>query len=236
MRHIRRHISYANVASTLALVLAMGGGAYAAIGPFHGGVIHGCYSRRTGALRVVNPGTLCGRHERALAFNRRGPRGFTGPAGLAGLKGAAGRVGATGRTGATGKAGTSVTSAALPVGNASCPGGGTSFTSVSGTTVACNGTATAFASVNATASLAAGKNVSAVAAGTVAGTYCLKLPVAPSVGVASLRGDAATAGSAKVLIPANATTCGRTGDTTAEVLTFNPAGTAAGLPFDVMFS
>jgi hypothetical protein len=38
-----------------------------------------------------------------------------------------------------------------------------------------------------------------------------------------------------VLIPANSSTCG-TSDTTAEVLTFNAAGTAASLPFDVMFN
>ena len=107
---------------------------------------------------------------------------------------------------------------------------------MSGTTFACNGTATAFASVNATGSLAAGKNVSAVAAGTGTGTYCLKLPVTPSVGVASLRGDAATRGSAEVLIPASSSTCAGTGDTTAEVLTFDTTGTAAKLPFDVMFN
>lgn len=239
MRHIRRHVSYANVASTLALVLAMGGGAYAAIGPVRGGVVHSCYSSRTGALRVVNPGTRCGRHQRALRFNRRGPvgpPGLTGPAGPIGLTGAAGKTGKAGAAGKAGKPGTSVTSAALAVGNANCQNGGASFTSVSGTTFACNGTATEFASVNATGSLAAGRNVSAVAAGTGTGTYCLKLLVAPSVGVASLRGDAATRGSAEVLIPADSSTCAGAGDTTAEVLTFNTAGTAAKLPFDVMFN
>jgi hypothetical protein len=64
----------------------------------------------------------------------------------------------------------------------------------------------------------------------------VKLPIAPSVGVASLRGDAATRGSAEVLIPANSPTCAGTGNTTAEVLTFNTAGAAASLPFDVMFN
>ena len=248
MRRIRWHQSYANVASTLALVLAMGGGAYAAIGPVQNGVIHSCFSRHTGALRVVNAGARCRRQERALNFNQQGPvgpSGLTGPAGPVGLTGAAGKTGKTGATGktgpagatgATGAAGTSVTSAALAVGNANCPSGGASFTSVSGTTFACNGSASAFATVNATGSLAAGKNVTAVAVGTGAGHYCFKLPVTPSLGVASIHGSAATPGSAEVLIPANSSTCGGTGDTTAEVLTFNVAGTPASLQFDVMFN
>ena len=102
-----------------------------------------------------------------------------------------------------------------------------------GTTYACNGTATAFASVNATGTLANSKNVTAVALATT-GVYCLKLASTPSVGVASLRGDAAKPGSAEVLIPAKAV-CGASGDTTAEVLTYDASGTAAGLPFDVLF-
>lgn len=244
MGFIRRRFTYANVASTLALVLAMSGGAYAAIAPIRHGVIHSCYSRSNGALRVVNAHARCRPHQRALNFNRRGPagpRGLTGPAGPIGLTGAAGKTGArgavgkAGAAGKTGAAGKSVTSAALAVGNGNCPGGGASFTSVSGTTFACNGTATAFASVDATGSVAAGKNVTA-APGTGSGTYCLKLPVAPSVGVASIRGDAATRGTAEVLIPADASTCSGTGNTSAEVLTFNPGGAAAKLPFDVMFN
>jgi hypothetical protein len=107
---------------------------------------------------------------------------------------------------------------------------------VSGTTYACNGSVVASASVNATGSLSTGKNVTAVAPGAATGTYCLKLAVTPSVGVASIRGDAATPGSAEVLIPAGAASCAGTGDTTAEILTFNSAGTAANLPFDVMFN
>ena len=245
MGFIRRRFTYANVASTLALVLAMSGGAYAAIAPIRHGVIHSCYSRANGALRVVNAHARCRPHQRALNFNRRGPtgpRGLTGPAGPIGLTGAAGKTGAkgaagkAGAAGKTGAAGKSVTSAVLAVGNGNCPGGGTSFTSVSGTTFACNGTATAFASVDAIGSIAGGKNVSAVSPGTGSGTYCVKLPVTPSVGVASVRGDAATPGTAEVLIPAKASTCSDTGDTSAEVLTFNTAGVAAKLPFDVMFN
>jgi hypothetical protein len=239
---VRRHLSYANVASTLALVFAMGGGAYAALVPVHNGVIHTCLRRSGGALRVVSAGTKCGRRERALAFNQRGPvggRGPQGPAGPTGRTGATGKTGKTGKTGATGRTGprgSGVTSATLGAGSAACPSGGSSFTSVSGTTSACNGAAVGFASVDATGTLATARNVTAAAPGSGPGTYCLKLSATPTVGVASVRGDAATHGSSEVLIPAAAATCGATGDTTAEVLTFDTTGTPAALPFDVLFS
>jgi hypothetical protein len=66
--------------------------------------------------------------------------------------------------------------------------------------------------------------------------YCLKLASTPSVGVASVRGDAvARGGSAQVLIPAKSADCGATGDTSAEVLTSDAGGAAAPLPFNVLF-
>lgn len=232
MRLSRRHLSYANVASTLALVFAMGGGAYAALAPVHGGVIHTCLRRSNGALRVVRAGARCGRRERALAFNQRGP---VGPRGATGAPGPTGKTGKTGSTGRTGAAGRSVTSTTLGVGNATCPSGGSSFTTVSGTTSACNGAATSFASVDATATLAASRGVTAVQPGAGAGVYCLKLASAPVVGVASVRGDAASHGFGQVLIPAASAACGTTGDTSAEILTFDSSGTATSLPFNVLF-
>ena len=232
MRMIRRHLSYANVASTLALVFAMGGGAYAALSPVHNGVIHTCYRASNGALRVVRAGARCGRRERALAFDQRGPMGRRG---ATGLPGPTGKTGATGKTGPTGRTGRSVTSATLAVNSAACPSGGSSFTTVSGTTSACNGIATGFASVDAAGTLAASRNVTAAQLGPGAGVYCLKLSSTPSVGVASLRGDATTRGFAQVLIPAASAACAGTGDTSAEVLTFESDGTAGGLPFEVLF-
>jgi hypothetical protein len=229
MRFIRGHLSYANVASTLALVFAMGGGAYAAFSPVHDGVIHTCFRKSNGALRVVRAGARCGRRERALAFNQRGP---VGPRGATGIQGPVGKTGATGKTGASGR---SVTSATLGVGNTSCPSGGASFTTVSGTTFACNGVATSFASVDATATLATSRSVTGVRPGVGTGVYCLKLGATPSVGVASVRGDAATSGSARVLIPAASAACAATGDTSAEVLTSDSSGAAAVLPFTVLF-
>jgi hypothetical protein len=232
MRLISRHLSYANVAATLALVFAMGGGAYAALAPVHDGVIHTCLRKSNGALRVVRAGARCGRRERALAFDQRGR---VGPRGATGAQGPIGKTGGTGKTGKTGAAGRSVTSATLGVGNVTCPSGGSSFTTVSGTTSACNGVATSFASVDAAATLAASRSVTAVQPGVGTGVYCLKLSSTPSVGVASVRGDAATSGSAQVLIPAAGAACAATGDTGAEILTFNSAGAAAALPFNVLF-
>jgi hypothetical protein len=239
---MRRHISYANVASTLALVLAMAGGAYAALAPVRNGVVHTCYRKSGGALRVVSAGARCTRHERALAFDQRGPVGGRGPRGTAGPQGptgktaVTGKTGAAGKTGATGKTGAGVTSAALAAGNATCPSGGSSFSSVSGTTYACNGSAAAFASVDATGTVAAHKNLTTVKLGSTPGVYCLTLAVAPSVGVASVRGDAATRGFAEVLIPAAGAACGATGASTAEVLTYDAAGQPSGLPFDVLLN
>jgi len=82
---IRRHVTYANVAATLALVFAMGGSAMAAS------------HYLINSTRQIRPSVL-----RAL-------RGRTGPTGATGKTGATGRTGATGKTGATGytgKAGT----------------------------------------------------------------------------------------------------------------------------------
>jgi len=235
MRLIRRHLSYANVASTLALVFAMGGGAYAALSPVHDGVIHTCFRKSNGALRVVRAGARCGRHERALAFNQRGPIGPRGATGAQGPVGKTGKTGPRGRTGRTGAAGQSVTSATLGVGNANCPSGGSSFTGVSGTTYACNGVATSFANVDATGTLGTSRGVTGARTGVGTGVYCLKLSTTPSVGVASVRGDSAASGSARVLIPAAGADCAATGDTSAEVLTANSGGTAAPLPFNVLF-
>lgn len=232
MRLIRRHLSYANVASTFALVFAMGGGAYGALSPVHNGVIHTCFRTSNGTLRVVRAGARCGRRERALAFDQRGR---VGPRGAAGPAGPVGKTGLTGKTGRTGAAGRSVASATLGVGSAACPSGGSSFTTASGTTSACNGVATSFASVDTAGTLATSRGVTGVEPGVGAGVYCVRLASAPSVGVASVRGNAGSSGTAQVLIPAATATCGATGDTSAEVLTFATSGAAAPLPFDVLF-
>jgi hypothetical protein len=68
-----------------AQVVAASGAAYAAI-PSADGVIHGCYnasSNPSGQLRVIDAeaGAKCGKNEKVLDFNQRGPKGDTGPQG-----------------------------------------------------------------------------------------------------------------------------------------------------------
>jgi len=75
MNPIRRHLSYANVAATLALVFAMSGGALAA-------------SRYlVNSTKQINPKVL------KKLRGKTGPRGATGTAGPAGATGAAGTPG-----------------------------------------------------------------------------------------------------------------------------------------------
>ena len=116
MRKLGRSLSYANVMATIAVFLALGGGAFAATTGFtsKGGTIHGCVSTRSHVLTVLKAGKRCGRGHVALAFNAkgipgaRGPVGATGPtgpAGPAGPKGATGAKGAAGAKGATGRQG-----------------------------------------------------------------------------------------------------------------------------------
>ncbi len=100
IRALRARLTYANVVATVAVILAAGGGAYAAIGtiPDSSGVFHGCVNRSTGALRVVTSASTCARPkvvrrrghrvrlpgELAVAWNARGVQGLPGPPGQKG--------------------------------------------------------------------------------------------------------------------------------------------------------
>src|SRR5438270_12500557 len=113
MQTIRQHLTYSKVAATLAVFLAAGGVAWAASGS--GGVIHACYKKRGGALRIAH---RCRHGERPLSWNQVGPvgpRGFkgssvkgktgaTGPPGPTGPQGPTGKEGAKGETGRPGQA------------------------------------------------------------------------------------------------------------------------------------
>ncbi|HYH48391.1 MAG TPA: hypothetical protein VEG38_02480 [Acidimicrobiia bacterium] len=74
----------------------------------HDGVIHGCYDKQSGQLRLVDDDARCRDDERAIAWNERGrrgepgPRGADGPAGPPGPKGETGPAGPAGRPGADG--------------------------------------------------------------------------------------------------------------------------------------
>jgi len=100
MRKIRQHLTYSKVAATLAVFLAAGGVAWAASSS--GGVIHACYKKRGGALRIAG---RCRHGERPLSWNHIGPVGPRGSRGFTGKTGAAGAAGSTGLQGPVGKEG-----------------------------------------------------------------------------------------------------------------------------------
>ncbi|MFA9272820.1 MAG: hypothetical protein ACEQSX_19140, partial [Baekduiaceae bacterium] len=131
----RPSLSYANVMSTIAVFLALGGGAWAVTGqpaatkpPV---TVTACVKKAgkaKGQLRVVAAKATCRKSERKLAWTSAsasslpttgaggtvgaagaagpaGPTGATGPAGATGATGAKGATGSTGATGATGSTG-----------------------------------------------------------------------------------------------------------------------------------
>ena len=97
-----------NLALRLCAVLVVAGVAagfaYAQI-PDANGLIHGCYSKSGGALRVVDEGQACKSGEWSVSWNQKGQAGPAGPAGAQGLAGPAGAIGATGPAGAKGDPG-----------------------------------------------------------------------------------------------------------------------------------
>jgi hypothetical protein len=105
---LRSGLTYANVIATLALFLALGGGAIAASGLVGSdGTIHGCVSSK-GQLTVLRPGRHCGHGKTAIAWSRTGPAGVqgdTGPAGPEGPQGIPGTAVAKGDTGPAGSQG-----------------------------------------------------------------------------------------------------------------------------------
>lgn len=99
------------VALAAASLVGIGAVAYASI-PDSGGVIHGCYSNLTGALKVIDTsaGQSCNGIQTPLNWNQTGPagpQGPTGPTGPTGATGATGPAGAPGAVGATGPQGPS---------------------------------------------------------------------------------------------------------------------------------
>ncbi|HXD55525.1 MAG TPA: hypothetical protein VN618_12270 [Solirubrobacteraceae bacterium] len=88
MKGLKRHLSYANVAATLALVFAMTGGAIAATGGFtSGGKLQACVGSG-GTLKLLKSGRRCHPGQQRVSWSQTGPRGPAGPSGLAGQTGA----------------------------------------------------------------------------------------------------------------------------------------------------
>lgn len=88
-----------------------GGVAYATI-PDAGGVIHGCYARSGGDLRVIDSTSQgCKQNEAPIAWSQTGPQGPKGDVGAAGPQGLQGPKGDKGDTGPAGSSGHEIASA-----------------------------------------------------------------------------------------------------------------------------
>jgi hypothetical protein len=107
MKRIRGHLSYANVAATLALLFAMSGGAIAATGGFSsGGTLKACVNGE-GRLKLLKAGEHCKHGTKTVSWNQVGPAGATGAPGATGAAGPAGLKGADGTKGVQGPEGES---------------------------------------------------------------------------------------------------------------------------------
>jgi hypothetical protein len=102
--------------SSIAVFIALGGGAYAAISSIPGrdGVIHGCYQKKNGNLRLIAAGKGCSKSEKAIAFNQQGRPGNQGIPGTQGVPGAPSTPGARGEQGAQGPGATSFSTTLAP--------------------------------------------------------------------------------------------------------------------------
>jgi cysteine-rich repeat protein len=93
-------------ATILAAAILISASIVVAAVPDHNGTIRGCYSKRTGVLRIVD-GKSCKRGEKRLQWNQEGPPGASvvGPQGERGPQGSPGTNGANGTDGANGTSG-----------------------------------------------------------------------------------------------------------------------------------
>jgi hypothetical protein len=102
---VKARLTYANVVASVAVFIALGGGAYAATGTSlesSNGAINGCVPKRGGTLLVLRAGKRCPRGDTSLAFNARGRVGPAGAPGKNGLNGASGSNGTNGVDGGPG--------------------------------------------------------------------------------------------------------------------------------------
>jgi hypothetical protein len=116
------------IISIVALVAALGGGAYAASSNNSGQATASAKAKQGKQGKPGKPGKT----------GPAGPQGPAGPAGLAGAKGDTGAAGANGTNGTNGTNGVSVTTSPASIGE--CPSGGIKVSSASPTTKVCNGT------------------------------------------------------------------------------------------------
>jgi hypothetical protein len=77
---MRSRLTFANVASAVALFISLGGGAYAATSNLirPAGTIRACVAK-SGSVRVLIAKQSCSKRETKVAWNRRGPVGIARP-------------------------------------------------------------------------------------------------------------------------------------------------------------
>jgi hypothetical protein len=101
---VHRIFSYRPSSATavicIALLVAVGGVAFASI-PDSSGVVHACYQKKGGGLRVIGGGK-CRKSEKSLAWSQQGRQGLQGVNGAQGIQGAQGAKGEKGQTGPAG--------------------------------------------------------------------------------------------------------------------------------------
>src|SRR5436190_15530238 len=78
IRSLIHRPSPAALMALVAMVFAVTGFAFAASIPDSKGVIHGCYKKKGGKLRVVSKSSKCKAKEKALDWNQKGPKGNKG--------------------------------------------------------------------------------------------------------------------------------------------------------------
>jgi hypothetical protein len=98
---LRDKLTYANVASTLALIGVIGAGAFATAAVVNDdGEIQACYKKKSGALKLMT-GKKCGKGQKKITWAQEGPPGPQGPGGQAGADGTNGTPGSDGVAGPT---------------------------------------------------------------------------------------------------------------------------------------
>ena len=105
MRLQPRHYARGPALAALTVAAVLGGAAYAAI-PDANGVIHGCYDKQSGKLRVIDSEEgqpkACGNGETPLSWSQQGPQGVPGSEGPRGPEGPQGDTGPQGPAGVSG--------------------------------------------------------------------------------------------------------------------------------------
>jgi hypothetical protein len=106
-RGLRARLNYANVMATIALFVALGGGAWAASSGLvsSSGLVQECVGSHGGVPRVVRAHARCPRHTLPLFLATPGATALRGLRGKTGPRGRTGRTGATGPTGPAGPQG-----------------------------------------------------------------------------------------------------------------------------------